>query len=1116
MKSAQRGLATRSVGLTIAAASVSLLLAGAYPAAAVTIDDFTTAQSQLSAPPRTSSNVAGGMIGGRRDLDVETLVGPGPVMVEVSGSQLLFSVSDTTPDSRGRSTVSWDGGTDPDNLDPAGLGGIDLTAGDHSGFRLAVDAAGAGAEVVIEVFTDGGNASRAALVLPVVATATTFDLSYSTFVPSLGAGADFTNVGAVTLGVTSVEQAVSLAMFETTGPAIVLGDALKVDTLVVDNDGDGRVDPGDTLRYTITVTNTGAEATSVSLEDVIHPNLAVVADSLYTDPIAVPDTYLACGNLLLAVDDSPALPGLTANDHDPDGEAFSVSTTFPVTTVRGGTVNIVDPGVGSFDYAPPAGFRGIDSFSYEILDASLRTGTATVTLIVNETVWFVDSGAAGGGSGTQALPFNHLADAETASGPGDTIFVFAGAGDTGDGIVLKDDQRLIGEGVGLTACGTQVIAPGSRPTLVNATSTVVTLADGNRVAGLDIEPEGAEEAIVGFAIDGLDVAEVGIDTSRGGAGNGGVNLTNTTGTMTFDQLSITGTGVGTAFAVAAGNPQITVTSSSLTPAGGSLMSISGMTGGFVDFQATTSLTLAGGVGDAVSLQNNGATITLADLGSLTTGSGGGLLIADSGTVNLGSLSAVTATGGPALEISATTVASLGGGLTFASLSSTGSPTRGVSIDGVAPTITVSGTTTVASSTGDGIVLSGTNGAVTFASVDVNATGGAGLMVSDNVAAVTVSGGTIQGTVDAVALTNASLITLASTTMTNNSDSAITGSTVTNLVLNSVTVNTSGDALGDNSIDLTNLRGSANAITDSSFTASPTAERAVRIENTVGSAGSPDLLNISGSSFHNTYASPVGADLLEIKLSGTAELSATITGSTFTESRTNGVQMLVEGASVGGLSISGSTFTDQGIGIDMGVADSGSLTFDVSNNPTITARPAFGSTMVNLFTHDTAAAVGRVNDNPNIRCGGADTSGIGIRFNVNGASTATVEASNNTISDIGWDIGIDAVARGGSGRLDATITNNTLTVDVFSWCDIRTRAQDSNTVCANVANNTASGAAVFSDAYIQRTSDAGSTVLLQGFDSNATTTWNNNGNTPTGSVTSINNGTLGGGTCNTVP
>ena len=196
-----------------------------------------------------------------------------------------------------------------------------------------------------------------------------------------------------------------------------------------------------------------------------------------------------------------------------------------------------------------------------------------------------------------------------------------------------------------------------------------------------------------------------------------------------------------------------------------------------------------------------------------------------------------------------------------------------------------------------------------------------------------------------------------------------------------------------------------------------------------------------------------------------------------------------------------------------------LTFDVSNN-TIDAKSGFGTTMVNVFTAGNASATGRVNNNPSIMVGGG--SGTGIRFNLNGNSTQLVEAVNNTISGVGsgvlGDIGIDAFARDGSGVMNATITNNSITVGSGALYDIRVQAGngggDTNTVCANVAGNTASGVAIA--AFRERTGDAGATVNLQGFTTDATTTWNNNSNTPVGSVSESNVGTLGGATCTSVP
>lgn len=69
--------------------------------------------------------------------------------------------------------------------------------------------------------------------------------------------------------------------------------AFKRDELVVD-DGDGRVEPGETVEYTITVQNTGtADATGALLEDVLDPNVDLVVGSVVSSRGSVVSGNLA-------------------------------------------------------------------------------------------------------------------------------------------------------------------------------------------------------------------------------------------------------------------------------------------------------------------------------------------------------------------------------------------------------------------------------------------------------------------------------------------------------------------------------------------------------------------------------------------------------------------------------------------------------------------------------------------------------------------------------------------------------------------------------------------------------------------------------------------------------
>ncbi len=96
----------------------------------------------------------------------------------------------------------------------------------------------------------------------------------------------------------------------------------------------------------------------------------------------------------------------------------------------------------------------------------------------------VDGGVAGGGGGTFERPFTTLAQAQANSGPGDIIFLNGPSVYSG-GIVLKDNQRLIGSGFPLVIRNgflTSIIAPDlvqSTSVVVNGIPRVVTLGNAN-------------------------------------------------------------------------------------------------------------------------------------------------------------------------------------------------------------------------------------------------------------------------------------------------------------------------------------------------------------------------------------------------------------------------------------------------------------------------------------------------------------------------------------------------------------------------------------------------------------------------------------------------------------
>ena len=246
-------------------------------------------------------------------------------------------------------------------------------------------------------------------------------------------------------------------------------------------------------------------------------------------PVAVADSVaIAVGNTavtLLATD-------LLSNDTKGDVARIAAVND---TGTQGTVVLNAD---GSVTYTPPPAFSGTTTFGYtaaNIADATLQSNaTVTITITVGaKLVWFVQNTAAPGGDGSQNAPFRTLLAAETASGAGDTIFVLTGAGTTGQdrGIILKNGQRLIGQGVALTVPATVnavardlvVVNAGTAPSITNpagrlaplppgldpqkgaqAGSVGVFLADGNEVAGLSIEAT-LGEGILGIEVSGFNI-----------------------------------------------------------------------------------------------------------------------------------------------------------------------------------------------------------------------------------------------------------------------------------------------------------------------------------------------------------------------------------------------------------------------------------------------------------------------------------------------------------------------------------------------------------------------------------------------------------------------------------
>ncbi len=267
-----------------------LVAVAAVPARGVIIiDDFSTFQSVSQncatiGTPVGATVLGGGILGGERDvrLNITSCPGVGDLQVLVTS---YFHSADAGV--RGTSLAAWDG-TDGTGLvvDPIGLGGVDLTeGGTQDAFEVLLQQADLNSLLVFEVFTNGSNSSKFTLNLVGGAFNSNLVIPYASFVPNLGSGADFTNVGAITMLIDGTLVSSLDVIVDFLGTTSTL-TAIKTGALLIDSDGDGLIEAGETIRYTITITNPDDDQNATTLgvlfNDTPDPNTNLVVGSVTT------------------------------------------------------------------------------------------------------------------------------------------------------------------------------------------------------------------------------------------------------------------------------------------------------------------------------------------------------------------------------------------------------------------------------------------------------------------------------------------------------------------------------------------------------------------------------------------------------------------------------------------------------------------------------------------------------------------------------------------------------------------------------------------------------------------------------------------------------------------
>ena len=868
--------------------------------------------------------------------------------------------------------------------------------------------------------------------------------------------------------------------------------ATKTDVLIVDNNNNGKADPGDTLRYTVIMTNSGTmDAVNVDFADTIDSNTTLVAGSVKTTPIARNDIYSAIGNVGISV---PTASGALLNDNDPDGGSVSV---LPAAggTASGGAFSILSN--GSFSYLPPVGFEGTDSFSYTVQDSDGNQDQATVFITVSDVIWFIDNSAGGGGTGHLSNPFNSIAafNATTADDPGDVIFIYTGNSNYTNGITLQNSQILVGQGAttplatiaGITVPTHSNALPstsGTRPVITNNSGNGVSLASNNLIRGLNI----------------------GNTSTSSGAGISGISA----GNLTVQEVAISGQGKA--------------------------VDINGGTLSLAFDSITVSSTTNGGF----SLQNTSGTTTIGGLNITTTG-GTGFLANNAGTINVtGATNSVSSTSGTAVNLTNTTIGA--SGITLQSVSSSGADT-GITLNNTGTgDFTVTGTGTTDSSGGTlqtlndhGIELINAQD-VSISNMDLtNAT------TTQDVAVNTPtcddeSGGTNTGCNAPVQMVNATNISLTNLTINGSVQHGINGNNVNGLSISNTDVSNIGDDQLENGMHIINLLGTVsfnNLNIDGSET------RNVLIENNTGTAN----ITVTNSTFNNTTPAN-GEDGFHLIAGNSANVTLNVSDSSFIHNRGPQLKAHAEDGSTVNATITDNTFDGQpaiggNTGVDLAVRDNANLIFNVSgtNLGDQIFQPIRGQ-VINIFAIGSGTASGRINRND---INGSDqASGVRVVSEVttSGNPSVVVEIDGNDIDGVSGtgNAGINIISRDGAGGatgtadVQATINNNDVTITGADSI-IQAYLNDGNTMCLDVTNNSAAGAATSPFAGFGSTHYLGNpvpgggsgpgTMTYDGYIAgNLGGTWNANGNSPTLAAGIVGEAFVDGtqptnGTCTTV-
>jgi VCBS repeat-containing protein len=358
----------------------------------------------------------------------------------------------------------------------------------------------------------------------------------------------------------------------------------------------------------------------------------------------------------------------------------------------------------------------------------------------------------------------------------------------------------------------------------------------------------------------------------------------------------------------------------------------------------------------------------------------------------------------------------------------------------------------------GVSLVSTN--VSTGSFEITGTGSAGT-------GGVISGSTAAGTLGApeggIYLNDTKNVTLKWLTISGNTANGIYGENVTALVLEDSTLPNNGtnESLDHSGIHFANLLGTSSI---ARIDVSGSREDSTKILNTSGTAN----ITVANSTFRDNH-STLGANGLYMDTKGNANVTFTSTSNTLTNNNTSGLAVFGQSSVKTNVTITGGTYTTNGVGLDLETNGTGGMQFTVTGG-TVTGCASCG-VPVNVYKGSGATGTGSSATAGTISgmtvTNGNSLNAPGIWLHGEGPGAARIAVTNNNVSGVTHN-GILASFGNNSGdpaltgpqSADISITNNTVNLTTSAVgtlkaisVDAGTVSTDTTSMCANIDDNT---------------------------------------------------------------